>query len=67
MSGQEIPDLPKSNNMDPNAPYYVEQFVDCAIKFWKNGGSLVLMGENDPHNFQVNLFIKKIEIKEKII
>ena len=30
------------------------------IKFWQNGGSLVLMGENGPHNFQVNLFLKKL-------
>ena len=59
ISGQEIPDLP-SNNGDVYAPYYVEQFVECAIQFWKNGGSLVLMGENDPHNFQVNLFLKKL-------
>ena len=59
ISGQEVPDLP-SNNGDINAPYYVEQFVDCAIQFWKNGGALVLMGENDPHNFQVNLFLKKL-------
>ena len=47
ISGQEVPDLP-SNNGDINAPYYVEQFVDCAIQFWQKGGSLVLMGENDP-------------------
>ena len=59
ISGQEVPDLP-SNNGDCDAPYYVEQFVDCAIQFWKNGGSLVLMGENDPHNFQVNLFLRKL-------
>ncbi len=59
ISGQEVPDLP-TNNGDVNAAYYVEQFVDCGIQFWKNGGSLVLMGENDPHNFQVNLFLKKI-------
>ena len=59
ISGQEIPDLP-SNHGDCNAPYYVEQFVDCAIQFWQKGGSLVLMGENDPHNFQVNLFLKKL-------
>ena len=59
ISGQEVPDIP-SNNGNPNAPYYVEQFVDCALEFWKNGGSLVLMGENDPHNFQVNLFLKKM-------
>jgi len=59
VSGQEVPDLP-TNNGDVNAPYYVQQFVDCGIQFWKNGGSLVLMGENDPHNFQVNLFLKKL-------
>ena len=59
ISGQEVPDLP-SNYGDVNAPYYVEQFVDCAIQFWKNGGSLVLMGENDPYNFQLNLFLKKL-------
>lgn len=47
ISGQEVPDLP-SNNGDINTPYYVEQFVDCAIQFWQKGGSLVLMGENDP-------------------
>ena len=59
ISGQEIRDLP-SNNGDINGPYYVEQFVDCAIEFWKNGGSLVLMGENEPYNFQLNLFLKKL-------
>ena len=63
VSGQEVPDLP-SNNGDINDPYYVEQFVDCGIKFWKNGGSLVLMGENDPHNFQVNLFLKKLKFPD---
>ena len=59
VSGKEIPDLP-SNNGDINAPYYVEQFVDCAIQFWKNGGSLVLLGENDPYTFQINLILKKL-------
>ena len=59
ISGQEVPDLP-SNSGDINAPYYVEQFVDCAIQFWKKGGSLVLMAENDPYTFQVNLILKKL-------
>jgi len=40
--------------------YYVDEFVDCAIQFWQKGGSLVLMGENYIHNFQVNLFLKKL-------
>ena len=67
ISGQEFPDLPKLDNNKAkskedkeNDPYYVESFVDCAIKFWNNGGSLFLMGENDPYNFQVNLFLKKL-------
>ena len=59
ISGQEVADIP-TNNGDIYAPYYVEQFVDCGIQFWRNGGSLVLLGENDPYNFQVNLFLKKI-------
>ena len=54
---KEFSDLPTNNN-DINVPYYVEQFIDCGIQFWKNRGSLVLIGENEPHNFQVN-FIKK--------
>ena len=60
ISGQENKDLP-TNGGDENDPYYVLQFVDCAIQFWKNGGSLFLMGENDPYNFQLNLFLEKIE------
>ena len=66
LSGKEVPDLPrykgdiKSFSKDENDPYYVEQFAECAIKFWKNGGSLVLMAENDPYTFQVNLILKKL-------
>ena len=63
ISGKEVPDLP-SNNGDINAPYYFNQFVDCSIKFWKIGGFLVLMGKNGPHNFQVNLFLKKLVIPD---
>ena len=64
ISGREVPDLP-SNNGDINAPYYVNQFVECAIQFWQNGGSLVLMGKNDPYNFQINLFLKKLVFPER--
>ena len=31
------------------------------IQFWKNGGSLVLMAENEPMIFQVNQFLKKAD------
>ena len=56
--------LPNNNN-DINAPYYVQQFNDCPIQFWKNEESLVLMGENVPHNFQINFFKKIIFLGNK--
>ena len=61
ISGKEVPEVPNYNKTgDPNDPYYVNQFVDCAIKFWQNGGSLVLMAENEPYTFQINLILKKL-------
>ena len=44
---------------------YINQFVDCMIQFWKNGGSLVLMAENEPMTFQVNEFLKKVDFDGK--
>ena len=58
ISGREIDELPSDNN-DQYAAYYVDQFIDCSLQFWKNGGSIVLLAENDPYNFQANLFLKK--------
>ena len=58
ISGREIEDLP-SDKGDRYAACYVEQFIDCSLAFWKNGGSIFLMAENDPYNFQANLFLKK--------
>ena len=43
------------------SPYLVEQFINVLIKFWKNGGALVFFAEGEPLNFQVNLFLEKIE------
>ena len=61
ISGKEVPEVPNYNKTgDPNDPFYVNQFVDCAIKFWQNGGSLVLMAENEPYTFQINLILKKL-------
>ena len=60
MGGQRRRNSDLPSNGDVNAPYYVEQFFDCAIKFWKKCGSLVLLGEKAPYNFQVNLFLKKL-------
>jgi hypothetical protein len=35
------------------------------IQFWKNGGSLVLMGKNEPMTFQVNQFLEAVEFDGK--
>ena len=58
ISGREIDELPSYNN-DKYAACYVDQFIDCSIQFWNKGGSIVLLAENDPYNFQANLFLKK--------
>ena len=58
MSGREVNDMPSGKK---DAACYINQFVDCMIQFWKNGGSLVLMAENEPMTFQVNQFLKKAD------
>ena len=62
MSGREINDMPSGKK---DAACYINQFIDCMIQFWKNGGSLVLMAENEPMTFQVNQFLKKAEFDGK--
>ena len=44
-------------------PGLIEQFIDCLIKYWENGGSVVLFCDNDPLYFQANLFLEKIRFK----
>jgi hypothetical protein len=58
MSGREVNDMPSGKK---DAACYINQFVDCMIQFWKNGGSLVLMAENEPMTFQVNQFLLKAD------
>ena len=58
MSGREINDMPSGKK---DSACYINQFIDCMIQFWKNGGSLVLMAENEPMTFQVNEFLKKAD------
>ena len=57
MSGRKVNDMPSGKK---DKVYYINQFVDCMIQFWKNGGSLVLMSENEHMTFQVNQFLKKV-------
>ncbi|KAK8850292.1 hypothetical protein M9Y10_018421 [Tritrichomonas musculus] len=45
---------------DGGKQYYVDQFIDCLILFWQNGGSVVLFSEGEPLTFQTNLFLEKI-------
>ena len=45
-------------------PYLVEEFINVLIEFWKNGGSLIFLAEGDPLNFQVNLFLDKIDFSQ---
>ena len=63
ISGREIDELPTNNN-DLHAASYVDQFISCSIQFWKNGGSIVLLAENEPYTFQANLFLKQIRFKD---
>ena len=48
----------KENTSNPNL---IEEFINILILFWKNGGSLVFFAEGEPLNFQVNLFLNKID------
>jgi len=51
----------KKNNSNPNL---VEEFIKVLIEFWNNGGALVFMADGDPLNFQVNLFLEKIDFSK---
>ena len=44
ISWREIDELP-SDKGDRYAACYVNQFIDCFILFWNNGGSIFLMAE----------------------
>ena len=62
MSGREVNDMPSGKK---DAACFIEQFIECIIQFWRNGGSLFLMAENEPMIFQVNEFLKKAEFEGK--
>lgn len=46
--------------VDGGNQYLVDQFIDCLIQFWKNGGSVVMFANGDPFTFQANLFLERI-------
>ena len=63
--GPQYPILPPiDGNKNNTDPYLVEEYINVLIEFWKNGGSLVFLAEGDPLNFQVNLFLEKIDFSK---
>ena len=63
--GPQNPILPPRNGEENlSNPYLVEEFINILIAFWKNGGSLVFFADGDPLNFQVNLFLEKIDFSQ---
>ena len=62
MCGPKIKDLPD------HSPYpgLVEQFIDCLLIYWNNGGSVVLLCDNEPLYFQANMFLEKIRFKGEV-
>ena len=62
MCGPQIDQLPDFSKY----PGLVEQFIDCLLIYWNNGGSVILFCENNPLFFQANLFLEKIRFKGEI-
>ena len=55
---------PINGEINKSSPNLVEEFINILIEFWKNGGALVFMADGDPLNFQVNLFLEKLNFFE---
>ena len=72
-----IAELTKSEN--GKCPYYAcwvlnndkienqtKQFLEILIKFWKNGGAVVLFSDNSPFIVETNLFLSMINVDFKM-
>ena len=59
---------PDINRLPDNSRHagLVEQFIDCLLLYWENGGGVVLFCDNDPLYFQANMFLKKIRFKRGV-
>ena len=65
LCGPQYPIFPPINGRkNISNPNLVEEFINILIEFWNNGGALVFMADGDPLNFQVNLFLEKIDFSE---
>ena len=56
---------PDINQLPDKSPYpgLVEQFIDCLILYWQNGGAVALFCDNEPLYFQANMFLEKVRFK----
>ena len=59
LCGPDINQLPDKSSY----PGLVEQFIDCLILYWQNGGAVALFCDNDPLHFQANMFLEKVRFK----
>ena len=67
--GPKKPIFPDFNGqINSSNPNLVEEFINVLKIFWKNGGALVFFADGEPLNFQVNLFLEKVEFlnREKV-
>ena len=55
---------PKNGLKNTSNPNLVGEFINILIEFWNNGGALVFLADGDPLNFQVNLFLEKIDFSK---
>ena len=62
MCGPEINRLPDNSKY----PGLVEQFIDCLLLYWENGGAVALFCDNEPLYFQANMFLEKIRFNGDI-
>ena len=59
---------PGKGKLPDNSQYpgLVEQFIDCLLLYWENGGSVVLFCDNSPLYYEANIFLEKIRFKGEI-
>ena len=59
---------PDLNQLPDKSEYagLVEQFIDCLLLYWRNGGAVVLFCDNEPLYFQANMFLDKIRFNGEI-
>ena len=56
MSGEPYAELPNPNDN----PHLFGQFINVIKQFWENGGSIGLLADNAPYNYQANILIGKL-------